>query len=522
MDIWAQHGASVGKYDIVLSAEYADTDGHKRTIDSDAQTAFDAIDGTQVSNAPGPVSVSQQSYDLSLDVTRKDWHFYLRNEHRLKGLGAGVAEALDPTGRYASDRWLLLLENEYDKNDNWTFNSRFSFLDTSQQIKKDEYVYPVGTGLGQGVGPLFNSGFIGNPEVYERTARLGFSASYDGAPGHALRIGAGFEYFDLYKVRETKNFGPDPSTGCSTDLSLTAPVTDVSDTCAVFLPERDRYNRYMFVQDVWQFRPGWEITAGARYDDYSDFGSTFNPRLALVWQSGLHWTTKLLYGSAFRAPNMSEQFNQNNPVFVGNPAIKPETIGTYELGVFYQPNQKLKFSADVFYYKWEDIIQFVPTGIPGQPALAQNAGTQTGRGFELEASVKATDNLTILGNFAYQHSENDTGSDPGNAPARQLYLRADWDYTPQWHLDTQANYVMDRARAPGDTRAPIKDYATVDLTLRRESMDHSHTLKLSLRNMFNADAREPSLTGINGGVNIPNDLPLAGRSLYGELSIKFD
>ena len=41
-----------------------------------------------------------------------------------------------------------------------------------------------------------------------------------------------------------------------------------------------------------RFLNDWELTAGVRYDHYSDFGDTVNPRLALVWSTTRNLTTK--------------------------------------------------------------------------------------------------------------------------------------------------------------------------------------------------------------------------------------
>jgi outer membrane receptor for ferrienterochelin and colicins len=69
-----------------------------------------------------------------------------------------------------------------------------------------------------------------------------------------------------------------------------------------------------------------------RYDHYSTFGSTFNPRLALIYKPIDGSVIKILYGSAFRPPNVMELYydapdlGQN-----GNPGLGPEKIKTYEL-----------------------------------------------------------------------------------------------------------------------------------------------------------------------------------------------
>ena len=92
-------------------------------------------------------------------------------------------------------------------------------------------------------------------------------------------------------------------------------------TSSTFLPTKDRKDAFFFVQDQWQFAKDWALTGGVRYDRYSDFGETVNPRAALVWEPRYDLTTKLMYGSAFRAPSFGEQYNLNNPAALGNPNL---------------------------------------------------------------------------------------------------------------------------------------------------------------------------------------------------------
>jgi iron complex outermembrane receptor protein len=58
----------------------------------------------------------------------------------------------------------------------------------------------------------------------------------------------------------------------------------------------------------------------------------------------------------------------------------------------------------------------------------------------------------------------------------------------------------------------LKGYTLVDITLRRTHINDKFDIAASVKNIFDADAREPSLSpGL-----IPNDLPLAGRNFYVE------
>jgi outer membrane receptor for ferrienterochelin and colicins len=71
------------------------------------------------------------------------------------------------------------------------------------------------------------------------------------------------------------------------------------------------------------------LTAGLRWDHYDSFGNTVNPRTALTYRPAENTTFKLLYGEAFRAPNIYQldytSFRQR-----ANPSLGPETIRTYE------------------------------------------------------------------------------------------------------------------------------------------------------------------------------------------------
>ena len=90
-----------------------------------------------------------------------------------------------------------------------------------------------------------------------------------------------------------------------------------------------------------------------------------------------------------------------------------------------------------------------------------------------------------------------------------------WEFRPQWQIHGQLNWVADRERSANDPRPSIDDYTLLHLTLRRENLLPSLDLSLSLRNVLDEDAREPS------GLEIPDDYPLEGRSAWLEISYKF-
>ncbi|MHB0984511.1 MAG: TonB-dependent receptor plug domain-containing protein [Sulfuricella sp.] len=486
-DAWVQHGGAWGGFAVAAYLRVGATEGQREMIGRDAATAL----GTSL--APGPVNLGRDAIDARLDLARDKWRLRAGYQQRDNvGNGAGVASALDPRGSNSGERVSAdLTWQDANFGRDLDVTAQASYLNITE--RSDLTLYPPGS-FG------FPDGVIGNPYKWERHLRFNLSAFYTGFQNHKLRFGAGTQDDDLYRTRESKNF-----TLVGFVPSPLGSVVDVSDSAPFLRPHSRRVN-HVYVQDEWAFARDWYLTAGVRHDQYSDFGGTTNPRLALVWETAYNLTSKLLYGRAFRPPSFAELYNINNPVGVGNPNLKPETNESVELAFAWQPAPTLQTNLSLFRYRMKDILRFVQN--PDATITAQNAGEQTGQGLEVELAWEASGSLRLSGNYAQQRSiDTATDQDAGNAPRRHVYARADWRFMPAWTLNAQLNYIAGRKREPSDTRPPIADYHTVDLTLRNQKRSANWDLAFTVRNLFNADAREPSpAPGL-----IPNDLPLAPR-----------
>lgn len=507
-DGWLLHGGKWGAVDVSGYLRLGRTDGARSWVEADAATGWDGVFGTHTSHAPGRMSTGRDLVDGALDLSLDKLRLHLAYRERSDfGAFTGIASALDPTGRSMNQSIAGDLTWEDRKvADDWGLSVQASYMHYKEIT--DAVLFPAGFRV------VFTDGLIGNPYKWEQHYRLNGTATYTGWADHRLRLGLGLEKEEVYKIRETKNFNPDFSpigTGSWAD------VTDVSNTVP-FMRPHGRTKRYLFVQDEWNLAKDWALTAGLRHDRYSDFGSTTNPRLALVWDAAYNVTGKLLYGTAFRAPSMSELYAINNPVVSGNPNLKPEKMQTLEAAVSWQPVNRLQLGANVFHYQTRDIVRIVNF-------IYQNTGRQDGNGLEVEASWEASKTLKLSGNYSYQHSvDKATDEDAGNAPHHHAYVRADWRLLSSWSLHSQLNWISERPRVAGDTRDPLKGYTTFDLTLRTEGENQPWSLALSVRNLFDADAREPSPYDRTPGqpfISLPNDFPLPGRTVYVQASYTF-
>jgi iron complex outermembrane receptor protein len=510
-DAWILHGGKIGAVDIAAYFRVGDTEGFKRTISADAQTRLDGIFGTSASLAPGDTSLGHDALDASLDLAYEKWR--LRGGYKLRDnlhLGAGISSALDPVGSEKSERIISDLSwADPELIHDWGLGFSASYLQYNDTIVNPLVIYPAGVTFPTGTFP---EGMVGAPEKWERNIRLSTFVTYSGFDDHQIRLGAGHDDLNLYKTAEHKNFTLTP-TGLPVPLSE---ITDFSNSTPFLLPQRRKIN-YVYVQDEWKFANDWALTAGVRHDDYSDCGGTTNPRLALVWDASLDLTIKLLYGHSFRAPSFSEQYSINNPVHQGNPNLRPETNQTLEAAFRWRALRDTQINLNFFHYEMSDIIRLVPNPEPAVGAAYSNTGRQHGNGMELEATWDYSRSLRLTGNYSFQKSiDETTGQDAGYAPHQRIYLRADWEYARGWFAGTQLNRVMDRRRTAGDDRPKVPDYTTVDLTLRSASLG-SWEFAASVRNLFAADVREPSLAP---GTAIPEDLPMAPRALWLQASYK--
>lgn len=490
---WAQHGSKLGPMELAAYVQVGATNGQREIIRRDAASTLGG------SHAPGPVNLGRETLDAGLDLGYEKWRLRLGVKNRLNmETGAGVNNALDPNGNVSSHRVnadLSWQDPQFAKDWSLSFDARFLHLSEEFNLN----VFPSGATLPTGTFP---NGMIGNPYRWQRQYGFAATTQYTGFTDHRLRMGAGHDVLDLYKIRESRNY-----TFVGTVPSPLPSVIDVSSSNPYVFPYK-RDLSYIYLQDEWSFTRDWTLTAGVRHDRYSDFGSTTNPRLAMVWNASQDLTAKFMYGTAFRAPSVAEVASINNPVNRGNPSLQPEKITTLEAGFSWQASRDLQTNFSVFRHEMSDIIGLIrdATG-----KTYQNTGKQKGSGGELELTWDASHNLRLSGHYAYQKNIDEaTRHDAGYAPRHHFYIRADFQFTPGWQANGQVNYIADRKRAFGDNRPQIPDYTTVDLTVRTNRSKEGWDFAASVRNLFNADVREPSQIGSG----ITYDLPMPRRNFW--------
>ncbi|WP_039917384.1 TonB-dependent receptor plug domain-containing protein [Cellvibrio mixtus] len=524
-DVWLTTATELHNWNASLSLSYQESNGdNNRMVTTDIQSTLDRVFGTNASLAPGALSTRYQILDTHLALTRERTQInmwsWVSND---AGIGAGGAQALDFNGNDESNLFLIDGTHHFDNADGeWDNSVRLSYLyydlQTRFSLFPEGAVIPIGgDGNVNAVDPVgivsFPDGLIGQPGQESADTQIDMISIYSGWESHRLRIAAGSKHQTL-EAREYKNFGPGVIDGSIPVIS--GNVTDVSNTDYVFLAKSSRTIGYLSLQDEWQITSALELTTGVRYDDYSDFGGTTNPRIALVWSGTEQLTTKLLYGSAFRAPSFMEQGSKNNPVLLGNPDLDPEKINTLELSFNYLVTPDLQTSLTLFNYEARDMIEFVSESVVNIKT-AQNVRDQDGEGFELEFNWKPKPSLHFSGSYSYQDGRDVATNRPvADAPGQQIKMNMNWEFAPSWTANGQLIVIADRERREGDLRPAIDDYALLDFAIKRENIFPQLDAALVFKNLADADAREPS------SGEIADDYPLESRSVWLQLSYQFD
>jgi outer membrane receptor for ferrienterochelin and colicins len=519
-DTWLQLGGTFNDIAVGFAIEHQRSDGDdSRVALTDQQSVFDRLFGTKASNAPAPLASRYDIIDAhaSLQYQGLRWEQWWWQQ-RDGGLGPGGAQAIDHLGYQHFRDYRSKVSYQHQLNENLSWNTDFSYLDA----RSETYfvLFPAGARLPIGadgnvnfakpVGLVtFTNGYIGSPRSNHQDSRFNTFLNYSGMDDHQLRLEVGW-FEQKLKPRELKNFGPGIIDGTAPVIDGT--LTDLTGSDFIYVRPVSRTNQHISVQDVWRLASDWELTYGLRFDDFSDFGSTLNPRFAVVWDTAHNLTSKLLYGSAFRAPSFNELFLQNNPSALGNPALDPETIDTVELAFDYQLNFDSRLALNLYQYKAQDLIDKAP--IAGTSFLqTANLLDLEGQGAELEWTWRSSERWRFDLNLAWQDSRNPVNDQKiANAPGQSASLRLYYDLDAQWQLSGWAHWIADRRRAANDKRPALADYQLWNMSVKYQRLQSPWQFRAALRNLFDKKAYEPS------GTPISNDFAVEGRSLMLQIS----
>ena len=196
-----------------------------------------------------------------------------------------------------------------------------------------------------------------------------------------------------------------------------------------------RTNFNALYQNEWTINENLSTVVGIRYDDYSDFGSTTNPRVSAKYSlNNIYFRAG--YGESFKAPsftNMYGSFTRGRTLISGSPDLDPETSKTYEAALGYTSNA---FTLDLVHHrtKFDNLINSY--AVDAKNTSYRNIDKATINGTELSLAYRPTEPLSIKASLEHLDTEDDTTGERLSDSAR---------YTAKVSLsyaDTDTNYFL--------------------------------------------------------------------------------
>jgi iron complex outermembrane receptor protein len=349
--------------------------------------------------------------------------------------------------------------------------------------------YPYGVGLGR---------YINKDEALGEWASADWQVNWRVADRHTLIFGG--DYRENLTVHQ-ENFDKDPFAEYLND-------------------ERHGREMGLFAQAELSILTNLVLNVGARYDHYSTFGDTVNPRVGLIYTPFVATAFKALYGSSYRAPNAYELYYNYLGQSKANPDLKPEEIKTYELVWEQGLPSNLRFSVAGYYYEIQNLTS--QNIDPGDGLLVfENSAKANARGVEFSLEGHRASGCAARFSCAFQKTEDETTrSELSNSPRQMAKLNL---IAPLWEdklfagVDLQYYSAVDTV-----TLNRSDDIFNVNATLTSRPIGKNLEISVSVHNLFDStDGFSASTEHVNSALSQLDTIPRAGRSFLLKLTYLF-
>ena len=151
-----------------------------------------------------------------------------------------------------------------------------------------------------------------------------------------------------------------------------------------------------------------KLSAGARFDSYSTFGSSLNPRAAVILKPYDGGNVKLLAGKAFRAPSIYERFNVAGGGQKASGTLTPENLYSLELEYSHRFSRTVIGTVSTYGNYIENLIALrdLPDATPTVPSYAYgNTSSPVGTlGAEAELRREWKEGWMVSASYSFQKS----------------------------------------------------------------------------------------------------------------------
>lgn len=216
----------------------------------------------------------------------------------------------------------------------------------------------------------------------------------------------------------------------------------------------DQYSLYLY--DEYRVDNKLLLTPAIRYDYHKSFGSHTSPNLGATYFISDKSRFKANYGTSYRAPSVDELYGAfthggiwGGMAIVGNPDLKPEKSKGWEISYEQEFGDTTSAKLTYFDNKKEDAISY-KIEMPPQSQMGKfyNIDSTSSKGVEFEIKHDFGKGFTLVGNYNWLDSVDDTTGERLNYNARNTYMaklmwtepiKKEWNITAwnKWYTDFQ-------------------------------------------------------------------------------------
>ncbi len=236
----------------------------------------------------------------------------------------------------------------------------------------------------------------------------------------------------------------------------------------------------------------WFSALNVRYDDNNRFGSKATYRFAPAYVLSESGTKlKASIGTGFKAPTLSELFQDFPPFFFANPNLKPETSTGWDAGVEQGfAKDTLRIGATYFYNRISNLITVDPVSF----STYANVGRATTKGVESFIDYKMGQQFTLRLDYTYtQATDDETDQELLRRPKNKANADLSWRPTGVWLVNLNVLWVGSWADGTRTTFSPVEapGYTTVNLAVTYDLNRHL-SLFGRINNLLDRHYEDPS------------------------------
>jgi len=507
-------------------------------------SAFSEGGGTLGVDTTGPLGDTSLAYRLVAERSHEDyWRNYGEDEHTLVApsiawVGDRASFSLAYTyNEYASpfdrgtvfvngrpadisyrdrldERWAKTVGTsqsttakfEYQLNDDWRGRLTYGWTEDRYSLAIAQPNALTGTNLRR----IANGGHYDYESRYSALDFIGDQQLF--GQRHEITVGVDNDKLDKYRGKTYRNANTaagnldiqNPQYG-----NLAEPVTV---SAAQSNAENNLVTTSVYFKDNWHLNDRWILVFGGRqehWDQYGDQGlgsnykagadsngDKFIPFGGIVFQPS---DNVALYA------NYSESFVPNDADDAGQ-TFKPTEGRSYEAGIKYTPVQALNVNLAAYDIVKKNLVNSVLQS--NGDTLSEAVGKARSRGIELDVTGEISPNWSVIGTYAYGHTEvlknaespEQEGNRLPNAPmhSASLYVTHHLALAPstgKWHVGGGARYVGERAGDDANSFY-MDSYTVADAFVRWDlpTQGYKTSLQFNIDNLFNKEYY-PATTG---------------------------